>query len=695
MAAPPYLIQKAGEWQRTLLHAVSGLLVFETLTGLSIYLLPFSVPNQVMVLLHTLLGLVFVVPFAWYQLRHWRIYRALRLSHVVLTGYFAMVAALVLIVTGLVLTWQAAFTARISRGWDLAHILATFALIGAVLPHVLTLAIRAVRTRATEAGGLITAAARTMGRRTALVTVALFALVAGISLSARPADFDNRFPDGYSYAFGPDRPFAPSLARTSTGGAFDSRSLSGSAGCGTAGCHEQIYDEWAVSAHRYSAMDPAFQKIQEVMGTQNGAESTRYCGGCHDPISLFSGAKNIFTEDLTNLTGFQEGVSCIACQGIRETDVKGNASYVMTQPGRYLWEFSDSGARRFAGDFLIRSFPRYHIETLQHKMFKSPEFCAACHKQFIDEEINQVGWVQLQNQFDNWRKSRWNEPGVPEKTIECRECHMPLVVSRDPSRGDDLDYNRTPADGQHRSHRFLGANQFMPILLDLPGAKEHTELTRKWLRGEIEIPEIADKWRTGPAVPIEVIVPEKVRPGDPITIRTVLTSNKVGHDYPTGPLDIIQSWVEVTVTDQRGTIVFQSGQRDTAHFITPGAFMFKAEPVDQYGNLIDRHNLWEMVGVRYRRALFPGFADQAEFTFTCPSSFAGGPILTDGSDPFQPTVAIKAPRQVSELRVTAKLMYRKVDQFLLNFLFGAESGLTAPVTVMSESEKVIRVLVGS
>jgi len=267
MAAPPYLIQKAGEWQRTLLYAVSGLLVFETLTGLSIYLLPFSVPNQVMVLLHTLLGLVFVVPFAWYQVRHWRTYRTLRLSHVVLTGYFAMVAALVLIVTGLVLTWQAAFTARISRGWDLAHILATFALIGAVLPHVLTLVIRAVRARATEVGGMVTAAARTLGRRTALVTVALFALVAGISLSVQPAGFANEFPADYSYAFGPDRPFAPSLARTSTGGAFDSRSLSGSAGCGTAGCHEQIYDEWAVSAHRYSAMDPAFLSPSTSMVT--------------------------------------------------------------------------------------------------------------------------------------------------------------------------------------------------------------------------------------------------------------------------------------------------------------------------------------------------------------------------------------------------------------------------------------------
>ena len=42
--------------------------------------------------------------------------------------------------------------------------------------------------------------------------------------------------------------------------------------------------------------------------------------------------------------------------------------------------------------------------------------------------------------------------------------------------------------------------------------------------------------------------------------------------------------------------------RDERNFLQPGTFLFKAEPVDQYGNLIDRHNLWEMVGVRFRRA---------------------------------------------------------------------------------------------
>jgi hypothetical protein len=47
---------------------------------------------------------------------------------------------------------------------------------------------------------------------------------------------------------------------------------------------------------------------------------------------------------------------------------------------------------------------------------------------------------------------------------------------------------------------------------------------------------------------------------------------------------------------------------------------------------------------------------------------------------------------VTELHATARLMYRKTDQFLLNFLFGKESGMTARVTVMSEDRRVIRVV---
>jgi hypothetical protein len=266
---------------------------------------------------------------------------------------------------------------------------------------------------------------------------------------------------------------------------------------------------------------------------------------------------------------------------------------------------------------------------------------------------------------------------------------MPLMESADPASGDALDYNRTAGDARHRSHRFLGANLAMPAMLRLPGAERQIELTAKWLRGEYEIPEIASKWAKGPAVALELVAPEAVPAGDTATVRVVVTSNKVGHDFPTGPLDIIQSWVELTVTDGGRERVFASGTLDGRHFIQPGSFMFKAEPVDQYGNLIDRHNLWEMVGVRYRRSLFPGFSDTAEYTFRC-----AGAVGTEAPDTgHERTFRVPAPAAGGELGVTARLLYRKIDQYLVNFMFG-EKGITTPVTEMARAEARIRVTAG-
>jgi hypothetical protein len=411
-------------------------------------------------------------------------------------------------------------------------------------------------------------------------------------------------------------------------------------------------------------MDPLFQGIQTVMAKQNGPESTRYCGGCHDPISLFSGAKNIFVDNLTGLDGFKEGVSCLACHAIQKTDIRGNANYTVVQPKQYLWQWAAEGTWEALGrDFLIRAWPHEH-NRLSKRMFKKPEYCAACHKQFIDQEVNRVGWVQLQNQFDNWAASHWNKKGDARVTVECRECHMPLVDSTDPAAGDSSDYNRNPYDRKHRSHRFLAANNMMPALLKLPGWEKQVALTNQWLQGKLPIPEIRGKWAEGPVVRVRIETPQTAAPGGRLPIRVVLASNKVGHDYPTGPLDLIQSWVELHVTDSAGQEIFASGRRDARHFIEPGTFLFKAEPVDQYGNLIDRHNLWEMVGVRYRRSLFPGYSDTVEY---------------------------EAARHPGKMSVTAILNYRKVDQFLLNYVLGEKSGVTSPVVEIARASATVEV----
>ncbi len=685
--------ERAHEWCARLAILVAGFAVFSVLSGLAIWLLPFSVPNQWAVIIHTLAGLAFLVPCGWYLVRHWKRYWRDPMSHIQLLGYLAAAAFILCLVSGVVLTWQSVFGIRINYTWDLVHITTTFATLAFGLPHLILIIVRDRRAARRGADHAVPQAAAHYGKGALVATLAGAALVALAAYAYRGPKLHNEFPADYSFQFGKDRPFAPSLAKTSTERAFDSRLLSGSRSCGTSGCHEQIVQEWEPSAHRYAAMDAAFQAIQTNMAQQNGPESTRYCGGCHDPISLFSGTKNLFIDEaqLTSLHGYQEGVSCLSCHAIRQVDVKGNANYTVAQPVRYLFEMeydqNPTRANRVLRDFLIRSYPRQHVKDLSKRLFKTPEYCAACHKQFIDEEINNVGWVQLQNQYDNWRQSHWNKPGDPQKTIECRECHMPLVDSWDPASGDPTDYNRSAKDRKHRSHRFIAANQLMPGLLNLPGHQKQNELTEKWLKGELRIPEIEHKWRNGPIVALEMLAPEKVKPGEKVNLKLVVTSNKVGHDFPTGPLDIIQSWIEIIVKDDRGGVVYETGTVDDKGFIKPGTFMFKAEPVDQYGNLIDRHNLWEMVGVRHRRALFPGFSDMTEFSFFCPSLLETEKVPL----PHEMSVPFAAPSGARTLHIQARLRYRKVDQFLLNFMFGEEKKLTSPITDLATDERVIEV----
>jgi hypothetical protein len=172
-------------------------------------------------------------------------------------------------------------------------------------------------------------------------------------------------------------------------------------------------------------------------------------------------------------------------------------------------------------------------------------------------------------------------------------------------------------------------------------------------------------------------------------LRVVLTSNKVGHDFPTGPLDIIQSWVEIEVTAADGTVVYASGGRDEKNYLEPGTFLFKVEPVDQFGNLIDRHNLWEMVGVRFRRALFPGLTDIVEFDLGCPANIPRPAV----PEPDRSVVGHEIPStpEAAIYTIEAKLHYRKFDQFLLDYMFGAEAGLTAPPIEITRATATVRV----
>ncbi len=711
-------VDAVAEWRSTLSRWSGALLAGVTTTGLTITFSPFGELPQFSVVIHTILGLVLLAPVTWYIVRHWLVRRHGAMSHYQLLGYAATAALLVCVVSGLVGTWRGVVGPRVERVWDLTHLVSGIVFFVLVAAHLLTVIVRKVGK---SAAAVQIAPARAGYWRASIVGAAL-PLVAAMAwvVAYDPPGTSRAFPDSYNWRFGEDRPFAPSMARVAFAdgdgsadgdgyadgdgsddrlahtGAVDPSLLANSSGCGTSGCHSEIYHEWLPSAHRYASMDDMFQKVQTIMAEETSPEHTRYCAGCHDPISLFSGAKDSNQITLSSV-GADEGISCLVCHSIVQADVQGNADYTLQPPHRYAYELDQSGFAKFLSDFLIRTYPVHHISSYSRALYKTPEFCAACHKQYIDQEVNtDIGKVQGQNQYDSWKNSRWHVEGAPERSVGCRECHMPLNPSTDPARGDQTDFNRSLDDQCHRSHRTLASNQYIPILHDLPGAANQVALTEQWLRGEYEIPEIKDRWTEGPVVRMSIQAPNAVSPGESVPIRVALTNNKTGHDFPTGPLDMIESWVELKATDSTGAILYHVGAPDASGDIGSSPVIFRKDGFDREGKLIDRHNLWDLVGAKYARTLYPGVTDTVEFPLQCPSMARGRLAANDDRtapgvrvDDFSMTVPDATDGDA--VTVEATLWYRKANPAFLDRVYGADPGIRSPCTAISHATKVIPV----
>ena len=112
-------------WASRLAVLSFAVLVFEGVTGLAITFAPFHAVVEWGVLLHTVVGVLTLLPIAWYYAVHWRDYSHFALSHVVLLGYVATVALLVCTVSGVVVTAQGFFSVRMSNIWRQIHLIST------------------------------------------------------------------------------------------------------------------------------------------------------------------------------------------------------------------------------------------------------------------------------------------------------------------------------------------------------------------------------------------------------------------------------------------------------------------------------------------------------------------------------------------------------------------------------------------
>jgi hypothetical protein len=212
--------------------------------------------------------------------------------------------------------------------------------------------------------------------------------------------------------------------------------------------------------------------------------------------------------------------------------------------------------------------------------------------------------------------------------------------SRDPGRGEAGDLRRSADDGAHRHHGTIATNMFIPAVLKLPNWETHVRLTEEWIRGETVIPEIADRWPEGPVATIKILGPEQAEPGEEVSVSVEVTNRKAGHNFITGPLDFVRAWVHLRVLDARGATLAEWGAIDpetraitddagTTHEVgnrrDRGTMVLEAQPLDEHGQPLVKHELWKKAGGRGGRVIFPRYSDRQSYRFVVPVS-AKGPL---------------------------------------------------------------------
>ena len=625
---------------------LKGLLPLErSITGLTTALLlgcalsgfvPFFIEQhriwlQWTVLLHLLLGIALSGVLLGYLLIHFRRTISFRRIGVLLTGWSLIFCVLGFIGSGWYLLL---FGLNESDPWLYPlHWISASLFLGLVLVHLVlhltSLPAKRYAHDSTRFPALSASRWRTLAPLAALPLVVL--LLTLYYRHSLPAYSDQAVVADYQYNYGP-HPFRPSQTETTSNRFVDRRQIGNSLRCSS--CHEGITRQWIASAHQQAASDVTYVTNVNLLEKKKGISTTRYCEGCHAPVALLTGelSPGGLHGGKPDTPANQEGVSCMGCHGIRSlTHLKGVASFVFGPAEDYLFARSEQPLLQRLNALLIRVKPAQHKHDMMAPVLRDAKMCAACHAQFMDKDVNNWGWVKMQDEYAAWLESPYSkhqdERFANREVTRCQDCHMVPEPIPDPS---------ADANGLTRSHHFPAANTFLPLLR---GDTQHLEAIKRFLQSNklrlsIDTPNRSDAVQTeyplDPSVRGTDEAPYYYYLGETAEISLVVSNVGVGHDFPGGTTDINQAWIEFLVTDAEGRPLYQSGQLDDQLQVDPGAYFYRAQAVDRHGALVWRHDLFNMIGNSFKRVIKAGESDIVRYRFAVPA-WAKSPLVVSSS----------------------------------------------------------------
>jgi len=449
-----------------------------------------------------------------------------------------------------------------------------------------------------------------MGAILGAATLSLGLLLAGFTATASdlPADAkasDSR-PIGVEIAAKDSKTVTPEDAAAVHENLFAENSYPSASTCVT--CHPKQFEEWSVSQHAYSQLSPTYLSLSNKINALASGSNGDFCLRCHTPVGANLG-ESPFMSNLDRHPTSREGVTCVVCHRINKRYNKASGRLALVEGGLTAPIFGPKGNEIMEDvlentkDFKVQVDPdkpgrKIHGVVKQFTSLSDPIFCGTCH------DVTLFNGFRLEEAYSEYRTSPAAARGVT-----CQDCHMGKI------QGKVSGYDFGPAavvggvptkSRKITSHFFAGPDYSLihPGIFPHNAEAQQMATLREWLTFNVEAgwgtDEFEDKigedfkfperwvaiddrydareiidyqlerldWATEKRLEVlrigyvlgDVITEKSNKSG--IAFKVQVRNGTDGHNVPTGFTGERLVWLEVTVTDSEGKIVFLSGDRD-------------------------------------------------------------------------------------------------------------------------------------
>ena len=462
----------------------------------------------------------------------------------------------------------------------------------------------------------------------------------GRSQESQRKEYSNKISATYNYRFGKDLPFAPGNPKIEGKDFIQPGAFPDATYCGH--CHQEAYHEWRQALHSNSFREPFYRTSVNLLIKTKGIEYSRHCDSCHNPISVLSGA--LTQNSQVDRKFDQSGVTCTVCHSIQALrSTSGNGGYVMGIPSVMV----DEKGNRIPGEVPyeeIMNHTNRHVRAVMQDFYRTPEFCAACHKANLPQQLNDFKFISAFTTFDEWQNSKFSHRNpltfYSGDFKTCQSCHMMRAPITLPDYG--------AKHGTLASHSWAAGNTAAPFYY---GFDEQLEKTVRFLQsGNYLNVDIFGLKKAGTKNLIGPLgsVPFRIEPDNILEAYVVIQNKNIGHSLIPEVRDLYEAWVEFDVKDASGNDIYHSGFLKPDGSLDERAHSFTNRPVDKNGEFVDNHQVQIIHSVAYDNTIQSGRSTIVRYQFHIPSD-------------------VKGP-----VTLTAKVNYRHLRQSYLNNVLGKD-----------------------